>query len=120
MSTTRAGEPYEPPDEPYNESRDPEDLQVDPGGDTDVKINESVAPASADTVIDGEVAGTYELRRLRGSVETHQEAAIEAGGRSATAHGRSTTRAKEGGQRTLTGGDDVPRMSHQTPPLVQA
>jgi hypothetical protein len=49
----RAGELYGPPDEPCNESRDPEDVQVDPGGDTDVKRNESVAPESADTVIDG-------------------------------------------------------------------
>ena len=62
----RAGEPYEQPDEPYNESRDPEEVQVDPGADTDVKRNESVAPESADTVIDGEVAGTCQAAQVEG------------------------------------------------------
>jgi hypothetical protein len=53
----RAGE--RTPRRAYLESRDPEDVQVDPGGDTDVKRNESVAPESADTVIDGEVAPSH-------------------------------------------------------------
>jgi hypothetical protein len=54
-------EPYEPPNEPYNASRDPEDVQVDPGADMDVKRNESGALEKADTRIDGEVAGFWEL-----------------------------------------------------------
>jgi hypothetical protein len=53
----RAGSPRSP-HEGYSESGDPGDKQVDPGGDTDVKRNEGVAPENGDTATNGEVAGT--------------------------------------------------------------
>jgi hypothetical protein len=42
-----------PPDRPYDETRDPEGVQVEPGGETEARRNGSAAHEDADAVADG-------------------------------------------------------------------
>jgi hypothetical protein len=106
----RAGRPDEPPDRPYVETREPKDVQVEPGGETEAERNGCATLESADTEIDGRVVGT--CRDVQVEVES---ARMRVRG-SATAYARSTTAVDEKGQRSEMDVEDAPEDPPESPP----
>ena len=84
----RPGVPDEPPDEPYGEPRNPEGVEVEPGGKAGgVERNGCAAHDDADAEVDGEVAETRRDAEVEvESVETRREASVEAEEWSASTH----------------------------------
>ena len=110
------------PDEPYGKARDPEGVQVEPGGETgEVERNRCATHESADAEVAGEVAGTHRDVQVEvDSARTRGNASIEGERASATARARSTTAVEENGQRTtgIPDDDNVPGAPPEPLPPV--
>jgi hypothetical protein len=106
----RPGVPDEPFDEPNVELRDPQSVQVEPGGDTDAERNRCATLESADAEIDGRVVGTCR------DAQVEVESARTRVRGSATAYARSTTAVDENGQRSEMDVEDAPEDPPESPP----
>ena len=83
----RPGVPDELSDEPNVEPRDPQSVQVEPGGETKAEQNGCAAHEDADAEVDGEVAGTCRDAPTEvESTETRRDAPVEGERWSATTH----------------------------------
>ena len=97
----RPQRPDKPPGEPRVESGGPIDVQVEPGGKTDVKRNGSAAHKDADAVADGRaVEALWEAQAEAESAETRQDASIKVERWSASMHARLMMRVEESGHLT--------------------
>ena len=116
----RPGVPDEPPDEPEIEPHDPADVQVEPGGETEVERIEHAAHEDANAEVDGEVAETRRDAEVEvESAGTRRGTSVEGERWSATTHERSSTEADEdNNQRTPQDVEDVPGPSPGPPPPV--
>ena len=113
----RPGVPDELSDEPNIEPRDPQSVQVEPGGETEAEQNGCAAHEDADAEVDGEVAGTCRDAPAEvESTETRRDAPVEGERWSATTHERSSTDADENDQRTSEDVEDVPEDPPVPPP----
>ena len=108
------------PDEPPNEARNPADVQVEPGGETEAEQIERAAHEDAGAEVDGEVAETRRDAEVEvESAGTRRGTSVEGERWSATTHERSSTEAdEENNQRTSQDDKDVPGPSPERPPPV--
>ena len=114
----RPGMADEPPDEAQVESRGPDSVQVEPGGETESRRNGGVMHGDADAGIDDraeEAHGDVQFKAERSA--TCRDESIAGERWSARPHERSTT-TDENDQRTSTGVNDVPSPSPEPPPPV--
>ena len=105
----RPGWPDGPPDKPYGAPRDPNSVQVEPGGETVARRNQDVAHGDADAGTDGsaeEAHGDVQSEVARSGVR--QERSIEGERGIALARTRSTTAAEDNNQRPPTDNGDIP------------
>ena len=112
--------PDEPPNEPQVELRDPTGIQVEPGGETSVEQDGSVAHEDADARADGmaeEANGGVQDEAER--LATCQNALIEGERGSALAQGRSTTADEPTDQWTSTIVDNVAEDPPVPPPPLE-
>ena len=113
----RPGMADEPPDEAQVESRGPDSVQVEPGGETEARRNGGVTHECADTGIDGmaeEAHGDVQFEAERSA--TCPNASIEGERGSTLAQGRSMTTVEENDKRTSLDVEDVPEDPPEPPP----
>jgi hypothetical protein len=128
----RPGKPDEPSNEPVIEPRDPKDVQVEPGGETEAKRSEPATLESADAEIDGRVVGTRRDAQVK--VESAQTRCTTSEGETVrtTARAQSVATDDENDQRNETVSEDVPEdppdpdpppdrlaKQHDEPPSVE-